>query len=197
MPSSSAAGRPARRGRPRQEGVDQRLDAAVLSLLRGHGPAAVTIEAVAEEAGVAKTTIYRRHANRAALLTAALGKAIGTPNELPDGTVREKIRYALEMAWHQMTDVLGPGGLAAILSDFDPEFTELFRAALRPYDEALVARIRDDSVAGLLRPDVDADGVASLLIGAYLGEMVRRGQVDDDWMDRALELIWTILAAPE
>jgi AcrR family transcriptional regulator len=173
------------------------LDAAVLSLLRGHGPAAVTVEAVAEEARVAKTTIYRRHANRAALLTAALGKAIGTPDEIPDGTVREKVRYALEMAWHQMTDVLGPGGLAAILSDSDPEFTELFRAALRPYDEALVARIREDSVAGLLRPDIDADGVASLLIGAYLGEMVRRGQVDDDWMDRALELIWTILAVPE
>lgn len=195
--SSSSPDRPAvRRGRPRQEGVDQRLESAVLSLLRSGGPSAVTVEAVAEVAGVAKTTIYRRHANRAELLRSALAHAIGSPDELPDGTVREKLRFALGNAWRQMTDVLGPGGLAAILGDSDPEFTEVFRGALRPYDEALVARIRADSAAGLLRSDVDAEGVVSLLLGAYLGELVRRGQVDDDWMDRSLEMIWTILAIP-
>jgi AcrR family transcriptional regulator len=176
--------------------VDVRLESAALSLLQTGGPAAVTMEAVAAESGVAKTTIYRRFANRAELLEKVLHTTIGQPGPVPEGSVRDKIRFALVRAWTQMTNILGPGGLAAIVMDADPEFTELFRETLRPYDDALVARIREDSRAGLLRPDVDADGVVSLFVGAYLGELVRRGRVDDDWMDRSLDMIWSILAAP-
>ena len=95
-----------------------------------------------------------------------------------------------------MADILGPGGLAAIVGNSDPEFTDLFRAALQPYDEALVARIREDMEAGLLRPDLDPDAVVSLLLGAYLGELVRRGRVDPGWLDRSLEMIWTTLLPP-
>jgi AcrR family transcriptional regulator len=185
-----------RPGRPRQADLDQRLDAAVLALLREGGPAAVTVEGVAAKAGVAKTSIYRRHANRGELLTAVLENAIGVPAVPAGGTVREKLRVALEQAWRQMADILGPGGLAAIVGDSDPEFTELFRAALRPYDQALVARIHDDVHAGLMRPGVDADGVVSLLFGAYLGELVRRGHVAPDWLDRSLEMIWAVMVRP-
>ncbi|HEX6148481.1 TetR/AcrR family transcriptional regulator [Nocardioides sp.] len=181
-------------GRPRQPDVDARLGSAVLSLLRSGGPAAVTVEAVAAASGVAKTTIYRRHANRAELLRAALRDAVGTPEPVPDGTVRDKLRFALDRTWSQMADILGPGGLAAIVMDADPEFTDLFRATLRPYDDALAARIREDSQAGLLRADVDAEAVVSLLVGAYLGELVRRGRVDSQWMDRCLDLMWAALA---
>ena len=33
----------------------------------------------------------------------------------------------------------------------------------------------------------------SLLLGAYLGELVRRGSVERDWLDRSLEMIWKTL----
>jgi hypothetical protein len=127
-------------------------------------------------------------------LTAVLSNAIGVPQVPREGTVRDKIRMALGEAWRQMEEVLGPGGLAAIVGNSDPEFTELFRAALRPYADALVKRIRKDSRAGLLRPGLDADGVVSLMIGAYLGELVRRGRVKRDWLDRSMEMIWTMMA---
>ena len=182
-------------GRPRQADLDERLASAVLRLLRDRGPSAVTVERVAAEAGVAKTSIYRRHANRVELLTAVLDQVIGLPELPSQGTVRDKIRSALEQAWRQM-GVLGPGGLSAIVGDTDPEFTDLFRAALRPYDEALVSLIRADARAGLLRPDLDADGVVSLLLGAYLGELVRRGAVAPDWIDRSLEMIWATMGRP-
>jgi AcrR family transcriptional regulator len=188
--------RTARPGRPRQAGLDRRLEVAVLALLREGGPSAVTVERVAARSGVAKTSIYRRHANRAELLTAVLTHAIGVPELPQQGTVRDKIRSALEQAWRQMSDILGAGGLAAIVGDSDPEFTELFRAALRPYDEMLVARIRDDVEHGVLRPDLDTDGIVSLLLGAYLGELVRRGRVADDWLDRCLEMIWAAMSQP-
>ncbi|WP_193605085.1 TetR/AcrR family transcriptional regulator [Nocardioides dongkuii] len=186
MPSSQP-------GRPRRADVDERLAAATIALLRRGGPAAVTVEAVAAASGIAKTTIYRRHAHRGDLLTAVLAEAIGVPRPPEDGDVRAKLRFSLDEAWRQMADVLGPGGLAAIVGNTDPEFTELFRDALRPYDEALVAHLRDDARAGLVRADVDAEGVVSLLVGAYLGELVRHGRVDADWLDRSLELIWLVL----
>jgi AcrR family transcriptional regulator len=184
---------PGRAGRPRQAELDHRLGSAVLELLHEGGPASVTMEGVATRSGVAKTSIYRRHRNRAELLTAVLTAAIGVPQVPRDGTVRDKIRFALEQAWHQMGDVLGPGGLAAIVSGQDPQFTELFRAALRPYVDALVERIEEDSRAGLLRGGLDADGVVSLMIGAYLGELVRHGRVGRDWLDRSMELLWTVM----
>ncbi len=193
MSRSSSPAAPRGAGRPRHAEVDRRVESAVLALLQAGGPTAVTVEAVAAAAGVAKTTVYRRHANRAELLTTVLRNAIGTPELPPEGTARDKIRFSLQQAWRQMGDILGPGGLAAIVADSDPEFTELFRAALRPYDETLVARIRQDADTGLLRRDVDADGVVSLLLGAYLGELVRRGRVDPDWLDRCLDMIWATL----
>ena len=187
---------PSRPGRPRQADLDRRLEAAVLELLHEGGPAAVTVERVAAHSGVAKTSIYRRHANRRDLLRTVLESAIGVPEVPREGTVRDKVRFALGQAWRQMGDILGPGGLAALVAGTDPEFTELFRAALRPYDESLVARIRDDVGAGRLRADLDADGIVSLMIGAYLGELVRRGEVGDDWLDRAMEMVWALMAPP-
>jgi AcrR family transcriptional regulator len=174
--------------------VGQRLRTAALELLRAGGPTAVTVQAVAARSGTAKTTIYRRYANRADLLRAAVTEAIGEPEPLPEGSVREKIRYALEQVWGQMDQVLGPGGLAAIVMDTDPEFTDLFRKALRPFDEALAARIEEDARAGILRADVDADGIVTLFVGAYIGGLVRRGRVEDSWMDRCLEMMWATLA---
>ena len=190
----AAEGAAPRSGRPREASVDQRLHAAVLALLREGGPGAVTMDRVAATSGVAKTTIYRRHANRGELLRAVLAAAIGLPDVPEDGDVRDKIGFALEQAWHQMGVVLGPGGLAAIVGNSDPEFTELFRAALQPYVDQLVRRIREDVDAGLLRQGLDAEGVVSLMVGAYLGELVRHGEVPPDWMDRALELLWVLMA---
>lgn len=181
-------------GRPRSEAATARLHASVLELLHEQGPGAVTIEAVSSLSGVAKTTIYRRHSDRRDLLRAVLHEALGTPRPPSEGTVRERIRVVLEELWRQMSDVLGRGGLAALVQGDDPEFTELFRAALAPFDDALVARIAEDTRAGLLRADVHADAVVSLLVGAYLGELVRHGEVVDGWLDRCLDLIWATVA---
>ena len=54
-------------------------------------------------------------------------------------------------------------------------------------------RIRGDSKAGRLRPGLDAHGIVSLMFGAYLGEILRRGQVEPDWLDRCMEMLWTLM----
>lgn len=197
MPGTKPTASEARRsvGRPRSEEVTGRLHESVLELLHREGPGAVTVEAVSALSGVAKTSIYRRYSDRRDLLRSVLHDAVGSPQPPSEGTVRERIRVVLEEVWRQMSDVLGRGGMAAIVVGEDAEFSELFQAALAPFDEALVARIDEDARTGLLREDVDADGLVTILIGAYLGEIVRHGEVGEDWLDRCLDLIWATVAA--
>jgi AcrR family transcriptional regulator len=182
-----------RPGRPRDADTDRRIQGAALGLLHDRGPTAVTVEAVAASSGIAKTTIYRRYSDRRDLLRAALTAVIGDPGEPPVADPRGKIRWAMDLTWQQMVDVLGPGGLAAVVANTDPAFTDLFRSVLTPYTAALVALIRADVGAGLLRADLDPDAVVSLLVGAYLGELVRRGTVEEGFADRCLDLLWVAM----
>lgn len=198
-----SAGRPNRgsdgspRGRPRREETDRGIHQAALRLLRNGGPAAVTVEAVAAESGVAKTTIYRRYPDREAVLRAALKEAITAPDEPVGDTPRDKIRWALDQTWHQMSDVLGRGGVSAILANSQPAFTRLFRSVLAPYADALVDLIHTDIAAGELRDDLDPDTVVSFLIGAYLGEMVRRGRVGKAFSEKCVDLMWVAMRSSD
>jgi AcrR family transcriptional regulator len=184
-------------GRPRRAETDVNIHQAALRLLQEGGSRAVTVEAVAAESGVAKTTIYRRYSDREAVLRAALSAAIVPPDGPVGATPQERIRWALGQAWQQMSEVLGPGGLASILRDDDPRFSELFRGVLTPYTDALVELIRTDIAAGTLRPGLEPDTVVSLLIGAYLGELVRRGVVADGFIDRCVDLMWAAMTEDE
>jgi hypothetical protein len=44
--------------------------------------------------------------------------------------------------------------------------------------------------AGELRRDLDPDTVVSLLIGTYLGGVVRRGRVDQAFSEKCVDLMW-------
>lgn len=182
----------AKPGRPRSADAARRISAAVLEVLHAHGPAAVTVESVAAASGVAKTTIYRRFANREDMLRSTLSALIDHPGAPPDGPPREKLRWALDGTWRQMADVLGPGGLAAML-DTDGPYALLLRGVIGPYTDALAELVRADIGAGALRDDLDAEACVSLLVGAYLGELVRRGAVDDAFTESCLDLMWVAM----
>lgn len=67
---------------------------------------------------------------------------------------------------------------------------DLLRAALQPVED----QISDDVAQGRLASHVDADVVVSLLLGAYLAEVVRRGRVRPDWLRRSADLLAVTLA---
>jgi AcrR family transcriptional regulator len=188
---------PARRtGRPRSSAVEGRLHEATLRLVREGGPSAVTVEAVAASSGVAKTTIYRRHSDRTDLLRSAMRSAVSAPEDLPEVPTQERIRRALDQTWAHVAEVLGRGGLAAVVAGTDPEFTGLVRAVMEPYLDELAALVARDRDAGLLRADLDADAVVTLFVGAYLGHLVRYDDVDDAWVASSLDLLWVAMVAP-
>lgn len=176
---------------PRRSRSDQRITEATLQLLREGGPRAVTVEAVASVSGVAKTTIYRRFANRRDMLQAALVALVDGPEPAPEVPTREKIRWALVSARRALEDVLGLSSVGAILAQQDPEFSESVRAVLNPYIDELVGLMDSAVAAGNVRAEVDSDTVLSLVLGATLGERLRFGHVREEWLDHTLEVLWS------
>src|SRR5215831_650666 len=102
--------RPAR-GRPRSQKARRAVLDAARTIVEKDGYDAATIEAIAERAGVAKTTIYRSWPNRAALIVDLLmemaGQAVPPPSG-PDplGAVRIEMRGIAGAADHVMGKLL-------------------------------------------------------------------------------------------
>ncbi len=110
--------------------VDDSIADATLALLRTKGPRSVTVEAVAARSGIAKTTIYRRYSDRRDMLAAALSR-VTTPEPLAvDAQPADRLRWLIHDAVKTIEVGIGFGGLAAMLTDDDPDFTKLFRRIL-------------------------------------------------------------------
>jgi len=76
------------RGRPRREGADEEILSVVRALLEERGFRALSVDEVAERAGVAKTTVYRRWPSKGALVAAAITPAAiaGSAGEIVEET---------------------------------------------------------------------------------------------------------------
>ena len=93
------------RGRPRREGADEEILAVTLEMLREIGYGALTVDAVAERAGVAKTTLYRRWPSKSALVAAAIAPF---PNDADNDALLRLFRGAGADAIEVLAEILRP-----------------------------------------------------------------------------------------
>jgi len=165
--SAGAEEAPARgRGRPRSERADRAILDATLRMVGEHGVAGTTIEGVAAEAGVGKTTIYRRWPNKNELILAAISDIV-PPGDPPDtGTMAGDMAALAET---QRRRLAGSGlsgivprvlaesmGDPALHQDYVERVVEPFRAMLRLFIERGIER-------GELRPDLEVEALVDLL----------------------------------
>src|SRR5919199_601114 len=80
-----------RPGRPRSEEADRAIIDTTLDLLVEVGAAAMSIEQIAERAGVGKATVYRRWKNKGDLIVDALATLMEPLPELPGRSLREDL----------------------------------------------------------------------------------------------------------
>ncbi|CAM3093267.1 TetR/AcrR family transcriptional regulator [Prescottella defluvii] len=179
---------------PLSENANARIVAAVLEILRSRGPGAVTVESVAALSGVAKTTIYRRYADRREMLTAALSPLATPPQAHPALDARQRLHWVIERAVASVEHGIGFGGMAALLTDEDVEFSRSFRSILASYRRQVSEVIDEAKEAGEFRADLDNDALIDAIVGAYVAEQARLGNVDD-WRERLFATFWPTVAA--
>src|SRR5215212_11839374 len=95
------------RGRPRREGADEEILDVARAMLRESGDRTLTVDAVADRAGVAKTTVYRRWPSKRALIAAAIEPLIASRK-----TEVDEILGAISERRQQLIALVGEAWLA-------------------------------------------------------------------------------------
>ena len=188
-----------RPGRPRDPQTDQAILRAALKLLTDRGYAGMSVEGVASEAGVGKTTIYRRYASKEELVAAALGALRDDLGPLPDtGDTRSDI---VEMIMQMRQAVQrGPGfgmiGALLVEETRSPELFELLRERLlHPRrDEALMV-LRRGVDRGEIRSDVDLEVAVQAMVGAVFMRHIFGVPESRSHIEQTVDVVWNGLAA--
>jgi AcrR family transcriptional regulator len=145
--------------------------AAARRLFERDGPGAVSMDRVAEEAGVGKGTLYRRFGDRAGLALALLDarerelqeQLIRGPAPLGPGAAPVERIVAFGHAWLDVLDSHGDIVLAAESGSIGARFRGSVYASHRTHLELLVAEAR---------PEADAGYLADALLAALDSELV-------------------------
>ncbi|MEU1347127.1 TetR/AcrR family transcriptional regulator [Streptomyces sp. NPDC005775] len=167
---------------------------ATLRLLTERGYTGLTMEAVAQEAGVNKTTIYRWWPSKAALLHAALLRARVLDIDLPDtGTLRGDLIALAEQIIDLVTGVRTQPVVRAVTSGSglpDDELTSLTRdffADRFSREQPVFARA---TARGELAPDVDPMLLLDLIAGAvWMRALLRSEPVPPGFAAAAVDAV--------
>lgn len=157
---------------------------------------ALTMEAVAARAGVAKTTLYRRWRSKESLALAVLGEMAAEQVPVPDlGDTRAELVHAVCDTAQTMTGTIAGRtirGLVAALGD-DPELAGEFRTTLVALRRREMARVVERGLArGQLRPGPHLSLIGELLVGPLFWRLLMTGDPLDDAF--AEQLVDTVLA---
>lgn len=164
---------------------EQRIAESVLALLRAKGPKAVTIESVAIHANMARTTIYRRYRDREEMLTGVMAPIADPEPPSADATPTEVLQWLLEQSRASVEAGLGFGGMAALLTEEEPWFTDTMRSLLIRHRETLARVVIERIETGALSTGLDVETLLDCMVGAYVAEKARSGEVQDGWIERA------------
>jgi AcrR family transcriptional regulator len=167
------------------------LDAAVELLLAGGVPA-LTVEAVVERSGVARSTIYRHWATRRDLLVAAFERLMPVVAE-PDvqGPLRERLRTLLEARVANLRAATWAAAIPTLLeaTSRDPELAGV-RERLREQHRGPVRATLERAIEhGELPVDTDIDEAVSQLAGPIVFRQLISGEpIDAQFARRVVEL---------
>jgi AcrR family transcriptional regulator len=190
--------RPGRGGRPRDPSRDGAIRSAILRVLANEGYAALTMDAVASEAGVGKATIYRRWRTKTELVADAVVALADEVTVLPDGGSLEADLRVL-MRW-LVDAVNGPLGAAtrSLLSSMahEPQLKAAFHGGPMEHWQATFHQVwaraeeRGEVRPGLAGTAVAATASAAILQRWLFGvEPVDRAFADEVLADVVLPLV--------
>jgi AcrR family transcriptional regulator len=171
--------RPASRGgRPRDPQVDAAIVDAVLAVLADVPYSKMRMDDVAQRAGVAKTTLYRRYPSKVALVRATLEQYL-TRFTFLDSSDVEAVLFDIT---RQQVDEFATGAPGAALSNVcaeanhNPELAAVVRQAFRAKREELARVLRRGIADGQLRADLDIELMVDLLLAVFPYRLLVSGE---------------------
>jgi AcrR family transcriptional regulator len=199
MNPAEAAANLKSRGRPRDEALDDKITKVALDELADHGYAGMSVDSVAQRAGVGKATIYRRYRDKADLVTAAIAcQKMPAPPVQSEKTAREQLVALLERVQTRMIDQGHIRTLMQILAEAErnPELIALHR------ERTIIARKADLQAIlqhgideGEIRADIDRALVGELCTGAWMSRYAIGNEFTGDWAEDVVAMIWSGIAA--
>jgi AcrR family transcriptional regulator len=181
---------PARRGRPRSEAARLAILQTTEQLLEDVGFDALTIEDVAQVAGVGKATIYRRWPTKGLLVFEAFGKEFLLQQPPPDtGTLRGDLLAALRGWIRTVNGTVAGRTLAGLIAEVqrDPALGDAWRdrfvRPVRDQHRMLVAR---GIGRGELSPRADPEVLLDLVFGPAYHRLLQSHLPLDDYFAQAV-----------
>ncbi len=169
---------PDSRGRPRSWRARERAIDAATRILRTDGFARLTMERVAAESGVAKTTLYRRWPTKAALCAELYEEVARREVQEPDtGTIARDLKQIAATVVRLQTRTIAGPALVGIIAEahLNPGANAAFLAEFAQRRRAVTRRALARAVArGELPRDTDLDLVIDALGGAVTFRLLQR-----------------------
>ncbi len=187
--------RPAGPGRPRDPHVDRAIIDSAVELLRDGGVEALSMESVANRAGVSRASVYRRYANRVDLMEAVFQAASARKPDPPDtGSTRTDLVQLVLIFKKVLLDEEGGGLLPAMISAAreNPEVREALERFSSSRRSPTVEVIHRGIERCEIRGDIEPELLADLLIGAVIYRVLVRNETIG--AKRAAQLVDLVLA---
>lgn len=184
-------------GRPRDVEAEARILQAALRLLAEQGYTRMSLDGVAEEAGVSKPTIYRRWSSKADLATAALRTIQTGEPVVATGSTAGDLTAALQNFARSLLRPNGMSLIGTVLAEeaHTPELLVLFRERLVANRRAqLLGILRRAQRGGELRAGVSLDAAVNLLVGAFYARYLASSTIPPGFARELVEVVWRGLA---
>ncbi len=179
-------------GRPRDVDIDERVLAAARRHLAQHGYEALSVAAVAEEAGTTRQALYRRWPTKADLATAAvaaMSQAAGrasTDDPYAD-LVGELEAFRRGISRPDGVSLVGTMLLRGTDTDLVRFYRERLVAPRRARLRAILERARAD---GLLDADGDLDTAVNVFTGTWYARALAGERQPACWAEQVAALVW-------
>lgn len=179
-------------GRPRDTSIDERVLAVAVSHLARSGYEALSVSAVADEAGTTRQALYRRWPTKADLATAAI--AALAEEDRPAATDDPYADLVAELESFRR-GVSRPDGLSMVgtmlVTSTEPELVELYRTrVVLPRRTALRSILERARAAGLIAADGDLDVAVAVMTGGWYSRALAGGRPLPHWASRTAAFVW-------
>jgi AcrR family transcriptional regulator len=181
-------------GRPRSEESRQSILRSTLKFLKQDGGFAdLSIEAIAADANVGKTTVYRWWPTKAALVADAFSASADGELRFPNtGSVQRDMSLQIRRLIRVFRSERGKV-VATLLAggQSDPELIEAFRDRfLWPRRKQAYQTLQRGIDRGELRPNIDLDLVLDSLYGPiYMRFLIRHAKLEESFADEICALV--------